>query len=220
MEDDDFKDMENDMGKVQNVEDVENKENVAPDSHQISLESILMRAKLVLGDQIGSTVAKNESFKGEGNGESREKELNFDSHYTESLRERKEVLDDIVDEMIQEGIRQATEEDADEDGGGGDSGDPRHEEDFMLGSKQDHLIGMNGQLNGGVEGFIVADNLGIADDDYGEEGIEEIRGPELVEAYDDDDDDNDQESVRSAEELIVIDRSIHLSPKQAAGLYY
>lgn len=215
MEDADFKDMDNDMGKVQNVEDIENKENVAPDSRQISLESILMRARLVLGDQIGSTEAKNESFEGEGDRNSGE---NFDNHYTESLREGKEIMDDIVDEMIQEGIRQATEEDGDVGDGGGDRGDSRSEEDVMLGSKQDHLISMNGQLNGGIERFIIADNLGIADDDYGEDGIEEIKGPDLVEAYDDDDD--DQGSVRSTEELIVIDRSIHLSPKHAAGLFY
>lgn len=104
-----------------------------------------------------------------------------------------EANDEEINEMILEGIRQATEDD-DEEG--------RETYEAIKQEMQSH------------EGFYEEDEEGILEqqleDDAGADmEFEEIAGPDLEE----EDAENDSEgSVRSTEDVIVIDKSIHRSP--------
>mgnify|MGYP000063639263 FL=1 len=235
-------DEENDFGQIVNIvhPELKDKDN---DDHRMdtalnnqtddfkyepsNIERLKLRAKKVLGQFGGVTVIQtNEKQDTEAAEKGCDHEEDSDKHFNSGAFRTVYTTfrDEVEDELIQEGIRQATEDD-DED-----------EEEVCI-EDEDQLnmdlnrynfdafteaTGLEMDNNRVKEAGILGepDNANVSkeesyeDDFEKEESFEEIKGPEL-EA--DNDEEDDLESLRSTEVLIVIDKSINLSPQQTSG---
>lgn len=207
--------LRDDSGDINVTADTDEHRTIDTRSHQLSLDSILMRARKVLGDEIDNVA--NLSRISEKEPETSRKDVTEDDTDDGFVGVENEVPDRVVDEMIQEGIRQATEDDNEDelDTDTKTNGNKTDEVNSMQDTDQFGHIGNNARHQGGE----IIEDIGENNVDF-----EEIKGPEFKVGDDDDyggvGDDDDIGSVRSAEELIVIDKSMHMSPQRTQGTVY